>query len=171
MEPLLKDRTLIVNGVSKGYAMTGWRIGYGVANETLINAIRIVQSQATSNPCSISQEAALEALNGDQSFINAMLTEFEIRRNFVVKELKKIDKLKIFAPDGAFYVFFSIENFINDKIKNCSDFCDILLEKHQVASVPGVAFGCENCVRISFASSMEKLEEGVRRISQFVLDS
>lgn len=174
IEPQLKDRVLIVNGVSKCYAMTGWRIGYGVGNEQLIKAMSIIQSQSTSNPCSISQEAALEAITGTQVSINDMCKIFEKRRDFVLKDLANIPNISFNKPDGAFYIFFSIDKLIGKKTKSdkvindCKDFAHNLLEDKRVATVPGSAFGCKNNIRISFASNEELLSNALMRLSDFI---
>jgi len=169
----LSDRTLVVNGVSKAYAMTGWRIGYAAGPKTLIKAIQKIQSQSTTNPSSISQAAAVEALNGDQSFINPRAIEFKKRRDFVVSALNNTKGLTCVNPQGAFYVFPNCKKLMNKKtssgkvIKNDTDFATYLLEETGVAIVQGSAFGLEGYFRISYATSMQILEKAVAKIKSF----
>ena len=169
----LSDRTLVVNGVSKAYAMTGWRIGYAAGPKTLIKAIQKIQSQSTTNPSSISQAAAVEALNGDQSFINPRAIEFKKRRDFVVGALNNTKGLTCINPQGAFYVFPNCKKLMNKKtssgkiIKNDTDFATYLLEETGVAIVQGSAFGLEGYFRISYATSMQILEKAVAKIKSF----
>ena len=169
----LSDRTLVVNGVSKAYAMTGWRIGYAAGSKTLIKAIQKIQSQSTTNPSSISQAAAVEALNGDQSFINPRAIEFKKRRDFVVSALNNTKGLTCVNPQGAFYVFPNCKKLMNKKtssgkiIKNDTDFATYLLEETGVAIVQGSAFGLEGYFRISYATSMQILEKAVAKIKSF----
>ena len=165
----LKDRTLTMNGVSKAYAMTGWRIGYAAGPKNIIAAIRKIQSQSTSNPSSISQAAAVEALNGTQSFIKKRAKSFSNRRNFVVNYLNSIPGITCLMPKGAFYVFPSCKGLIGKKtkIKSDSDFVQKLLEKQNVAVVQGSAFGLDGYFRISYATSMQKLKIAMERIKLF----
>ena len=165
----LKDRTLTMNGVSKAYAMTGWRIGYAAGPKNIIAAIRKIQSQSTSNPSSISQAAAVEALNGTQSFIKKRAKSFSDRRNFVVNYLNSIPGITCLMPKGAFYVFPSCKGLIGKKtqIKNDTDFVQKLLEKQNVAVVQGSAFGLDGYFRISYATSMQKLKVAMVRIKLF----
>ena len=165
----LKDRTLTMNGVSKAYAMTGWRIGYAAGPKNIIAAIRKIQSQSTSNPSSISQAAAVEALNGTQSFIKKRAKSFSDRRNFVVNYLNSIPGITCLMPKGAFYVFPSCKALIGKKtkIKNDTDFVQKLLEKQNVAVVQGSAFGLDGYFRISYATSMKKLKIAMARIKLF----
>ncbi len=165
----LKDRTLTMNGVSKAYAMTGWRIGYAAGPKNIIAAIRKIQSQSTSNPSSISQAAAVEALNGSQSFIKKRAKSFSNRRNFVVNYLNSIPGITCLLPKGAFYVFPSCKGLIGEKtkIKNDTDFVQKLLEKQNVAVVQGSAFGLDGYFRISYATSMQKLKVAMARIKLF----
>ncbi len=173
IEDSLKDRTLVVNGVSKAYAMTGWRIGYAAGPKELIKAIQKIQSQSTTNPSSVSQAAAVEALNGDQSFINPRALEFKKRRDFVVNALNNIKGLTCVNPEGAFYVFPNCKKLMNKKtssgkiIKNDTDFATYLLEETGVAIVQGSAFGLEGYFRISYATSMQILEKAVTKIKSF----
>lgn len=168
--PDLYDRTMVLNGVSKAYSMTGWRIGYAAGPAELIGAMRKIQSQSTSNPTSISQVAAEEALRGDQSCIDTMLVEFKKRHDFVVGELNKIEGIDCLKTDGTFYVFPNVEGLIErlDGINNDMDFAEYLIEKAGVALVPGTAFGCPGHIRISIATSMENLSNALDRIKQAV---
>jgi len=171
VEPKLKDRTLLVNGVSKGYAMTGWRIGFGAGPEKLIKAMGIIQSQSTSCPSSISQSASVEAFNGPQDFIKPNALLFQKRRDMVVEMLNKIDGINCNTPNGAFYVFPSCKGLFGKQtpkgqiIKNDNDFATYLLEEALVAVVPGIAFGTEGFFRISYAASDEFLNNAMQRIS------
>ena len=170
--PELKSRILTLNGVSKAYAMTGWRIGYAAGPADLIKAMAKVQSQSTSNPTSISQYAAVEALNGDQSYLSERNEAFAGRRDLVLKEFSEIPGINPYVPQGAFYIFSSCEGLLgkttpNGKtINNCTDFASYLLEDVLVAVVPGVAFGMENYFRISYATSNEALEQACQRIKE-----
>ena len=169
----LKDRTLTMNGVSKSYAMTGWRIGYAAGPKEIIKAIGKIQSQSTSNPSSVSQAAAVEALNGTQDFIQERSVAFKERRDFVVKALNKIDGINCLNPDGAFYVFPSCKDLLGkkdasgNKLKTDTDFVQSLLENSGVAVVQGSAFGLEGFFRISYATSMENLKKALEKISSF----
>ena len=165
----LKNRTITMNGVSKSYAMTGWRIGYAGGPKEIIKAIRKIQSQSTSNPSSISQAAAVEALNGTQKFIKKRSNAFKQRRDFVVKSLNKISGISCLKPNGAFYVFPSCKKLLGKKtkLKNDSDFVKKLLEKSNVAVVQGSAFGLDGHFRISYATSMKKLKVAMKRIKSF----
>ena len=165
----LKDRTLTMNGVSKSYAMTGWRIGYAAGPKEIITAIRKIQSQSTSNPSSISQAAAVEALNGQQNFIKERAEAFKQRRDFVVNSLNEINGINCLTPNGAFYVFPSCKDLLNKKtkLKTDTEFVQKLLEKSMVAVVQGSAFGLNGYFRISYATSMENLEKAISRIKNF----
>jgi len=165
----LKNRTLTMNGVSKSYAMTGWRIGYAAGPKEIIKAISKIQSQSTSNPSSISQAAAVEALNGTQDFIKERSNAFRERRDFVVNSLNNIKGISCLKPDGAFYVFPSCKKLLGkkNKIKTDSEFVEKLLEKANVAVVQGSAFGLDGYFRISYATSMEKLKTAMERIKSF----
>ena len=168
----LKPRTLTMNGVSKSYAMTGWRIGYAAGPKEIISAIRKIQSQSTSNPSSISQAAAVEALNGKQDFIKKRAKSFKERRDFVVKSLNNIDGISCLKPNGAFYVFPNCKKLLNKrtKLKKDTDFVQNLLEKQNVAAVQGSAFGLDGYFRISYATSMAKLKVAMSRIKKFCED-
>jgi aspartate aminotransferase len=173
VEPQLYDRTLTMNGVSKAYAMTGWRIGYAAGPEVLIKAIRKVQSQSTSNPCSISQWAAVEALNGTQDFLAPNNELFVTRRDLVVDMLNQAPGIKCPRPEGAFYVYPSIAGCIGKTsaagtlIENDEVFATALLEETGVAVVFGAAFGLSPNFRVSYATSNEALEEACNRIIGF----
>ena len=169
----LKERVLTMNGVSKAYSMTGWRIGYAAGPRDIIKAIAKIQSQSTTNPSSISQAAAVEALNGKQDFIKERAISFQERRNFVVKALNEISGVKCLNPDGAFYVFPSCKGLIGKKdnsgkeLKTDTDFVQSLLENSGVAVVQGSAFGLEGFFRISYATSMDNLKKALEKISSF----
>jgi len=168
-EPKIKDRTIVVNGVSKAYAMTGWRIGYAAGPEQLIAAIIKIQSQNTSNPASISQKAAVEALKGDQEVVGKMVAEFRQRRDAIVKLLNEIDGVKCLSPEGAFYVFPNVSgiygrSFQGKKITDSTELINYLLDEANVATVPGAAFGNDNHIRLSYATSLKNIEEGLKRI-------
>ena len=173
VEPKLYSRTLTCNGVSKGYAMTGWRIGFAGGPEKIISAMRKIQSQSTSNPCTISQWAALAALTGPKEFIKQNKLIFEERRDLVVKKLNATDGISCPIPDGAFYVYPEINKLIGKKtfsgkiISNDEEFALSLLEEENVAVVFGAAFGLSSNFRISFATSMLDLETACDRISSF----
>ena len=168
----LKDRTLTMNGVSKSYSMTGWRIGYAAGPVEIIKAISKIQSQSTSNPSSISQAAAVEALNGTQNFIKTRADSFKERRNFVVDSLNNIKGITCLKPEGAFYVFPSCKGLLNKKTKLKSDteFVQKLLEQANVAVVQGSAFGLPGYFRISYATSMDNLKKAMERIKNFCED-
>ena len=165
----LKSRTLTMNGVSKSYSMTGWRIGYAAGPKEIIKAMAKIQSQSTSNPTSISQAAAVEALNGTQDFISERSNSFKERRNFVVDSLNNIKGISCLSPEGAFYVFPNCKKLLNKKtkLKNDKDFVEKLLEKAEVAVVQGSAFGLDGYFRISYATSMENLKKAMKRIKTF----
>jgi len=165
----LKNRTLTMNGVSKSYAMTGWRIGYAAGPKEIIKAISKIQSQSTSNPSSISQAAAVEALNGPQDFIQERSGAFKERRDFVVNSLNNIKGISCLKPNGAFYVFPSCKKLLGKKtkLKTDKDFVEKLLEKSLVAVVQGSAFGLDGYFRISYATSMDNLKKALERIKSF----
>ena len=165
----LKKRTLTMNGVSKSYSMTGWRIGYAAGPKEIIKAIAKIQSQSTSNPTSISQAAAVEALNGTQDFIKERASSFRERRDFVVNSLNKINGISCLRPEGAFYVFPNCKRLLGKKtkLKTDKDFVEKLLEKSEVAVVQGSAFGLDGYFRISYATSMENLKKAMERIRSF----
>ena len=165
----LKDRTFTMNGVSKSYSMTGWRIGYAAGPKEIIKAIAKIQSQSTSNPTSISQAAAVEALNGTQDFIEDRANSFKERRDFVVNSLNNINGISCLKPEGAFYVFPNCKKLLGKKtkLKTDKDFVQKLLEKSEVAVVQGSAFGLDGYFRISYATSMENLKKAMERIRSF----
>ena len=171
--PEIKNKVVTMNGVSKSYAMTGWRIGYAAGDKEIIKAIAKIQSQSTTNPSSISQAAAVEALNGKQDFISVRAKAFQERRDFVVNSLNAIEGINCIKPNGAFYVFPSCKDLIGKKDKNGkkitsdTDFVESLLENNEVAVVQGSAFGLEGFFRISYATSMDKLQEAMKRIKLF----
>ncbi len=164
--PDFYDRTMVLNGISKAYSMTGWRIGYAAGPAELIGAMKKIQSQSTSNPTSISQFAAQEAITGDQSCIDVMMTEFKKRHDFVVEALNKIDGIECLSTDGTFYVFPNISRLISrlEGIESDLDFAEYLIEKAGVALVPGTAFGSPGHMRISIATSMDNLSNALERI-------
>ena len=169
----LKDRTLTMNGVSKSYAMTGWRIGYAGGPKDLIKAMAKIQSQSTTNPSSVSQAAAVEALNGKQDFIVERLKSFQQRRDFILNELKSIKGISCLKPEGAFYVFPSCSNLLGKKdpngkfLKTDNDFVESLLENQGIAVVQGSAFGLNGFFRISYATSMDNLKKAMKKIKIF----
>ena len=169
----IKDQTLVINGVSKAYAMTGWRIGYAAGEQKLIKAMGKLQSQSTSNPSSISQAAAVEALNGNQNFLKSRAEVFKKRRDFVVNSLNEIEGITCLKPEGAFYVFPNCKGLIGKKTKNGillnndEDIVTALLEDAGVAVVQGSAFGLHGYFRISYATSDELLQSACERISKF----
>jgi aspartate aminotransferase len=167
--PELYPRTMVLNGVSKAYSMTGWRIGYAAGPKEIITAMSNIQSQSTSNPTSIAQVAAETALNGDQSFIHMMVTEFKKRHDYVVAELNDMSGVECLPTDGTFYVFPKVQGAIDrlDGINNDLEFAEFLLEAG-VAIVPGSAFGCEGHMRISIATSMANLQNALARIKQAI---
>ena len=173
VNPNIKNQTLTINGVSKAYAMTGWRIGYAAGEQKLIKAMGKLQSQSTSNPSSVSQAAAVEALNGDQSFLKTRAEVFKKRRDYVVNALNKIDGVSCEMPEGAFYVFPNCSGIIGKKtmngkiLDNDEDVVTALLEDAGVAVVQGSAFGLEGYFRISYATSDELLSSACNRISEF----
>ncbi len=168
--PELYDRTIVMNGVSKAYSMTGWRIGYCGGPANLIAAMKKTQSQSTSNPCSISQVAAEAALNGDQECITPMLKAFKQRHDFVVERLNAMNGVDCLESDGTFYAFADFRKVIenNSKINNDVELADFLLGEAKVALVPGSAFGAEGYMRISYATSMEMLDQALERIATAV---
>ena len=175
IEPKLYDRTFIVNGVSKAFSMTGWRIGYGAGKRELIKSISKIQSQSTTNPCSISQVAAKFALQSNKDFLKDWLKKFESRKNSLVEFFNSIDGLNPFIPSGAFYLYVCCNGFINKKTENgkeiCNDidFSEYLLNNAKVAVVPGAAFGKSPYFRISYATSMDDLNEACQKIKSSLI--
>ena len=173
VEPKLKDRTIVVNGVSKAYAMTGWRIGYAAGPEQIIAAVNKIQGQNTSNPASISQKAAVEALNGDQEVVYQMVREFRKRRDIIEQMLNDIPHIRCTSPEGAFYVFPNVSgiygrSFQGKKITNSTELIDYLMDEANVAAVPGAAFGSDDHIRLSYATSLKNIEEGLKRIKNAI---
>lgn len=167
----IKGRTIIVHGVAKTYAMTGWRIGYTAGSEEIISAMSNIQSQSTSNPTSISQKASVEALIGPQDEVKKMVSAFAQRRNYIVDRLNEIPGISCFKPIGAFYVFPNFSEYYGKsyqgkKISNSTDLADYFLDVAKVAVVPGVEFGADPFERLSYATSMEDIREGVDRIEE-----
>lgn len=167
----IRDRVVIINGVSKAYAMTGWRIGYAACPEWLAKACTKLQGQLITGPTTNAQMAALEALNGDQSCVSEMLTAFKRRKELIVDLLKQIPGLEVSVPEGAFYVFPKIDSWFGKSYKNrtinsSNDFCMYLLEEAHIGTVPGEAFGEPTCFRISFATSDENIVEAMKRLKE-----
>jgi aspartate aminotransferase len=165
----MKKKTILVNGVSKTYAMTGWRIGYVACEDKIAKAISALQSHSTSNPTSIAQIASVEALKGPQDTVEKMVVEFEKRRNYMVERLNNIPGINCRKPEGAFYVFPNIRGLVGKRIngkeiKDDLSLAEILLEEAKVAVVPGAGFGAEGYIRLSYATSMELITEGLDRI-------
>lgn len=171
ISPALKELTVVINGVSKSHAMTGWRIGYAAAPAHVAKAMADLQSHSTSNPTSIAQSASVEALEGPQEALQMMVSEFVKRRDYMVERLNLIPGVKCNVPGGAFYVFPEIKALIGKSyegitINSASDLAKILLEKVYVAIVPGIAFGDDTCFRLSYATSMDNIREGLDRIEK-----
>ncbi len=171
--PGMQERTVLVNGLSKAYSMTGWRLGYAAGSTELVAAMTKIQSQSTSNPTSFAMPALAEALNGPQDSVDAMLAEFDKRRKYIVERLNRMDGVNCFDPVGAFYVFPNFgelhkRSFSGRKIGDSTGFADYLLSEAKVAVVPGVAFGDDEFARLSFATSMENIEKGIDRIEAAV---
>jgi len=167
----IKKRTIIVHGVAKTYAMTGWRIGYTAGSEEIISAMNNIQSQSTSNPTSISQKASVEALIGPQSEVDKMVSAFAQRRNYIVDRLNKIPGVSCYRPVGSFYVFPNFSSYYEKsyqgkKIENSTHLADFFLDVARVAVVPGIEFGADPFERLSYATSMEDIKEGVNRIEE-----
>jgi aspartate aminotransferase len=157
------DLTITINGFSKAYAMTGWRLGYLGAPEAIAKAIDAIQSHSTSNPCSFAQKGGLAALKGDQSAVEEMRQEFDVRRQYMVERLRAIDRVSVVAPKGAFYVLANISGFG----LNSTEFAERLLTKHHVAVVPGIAFGDDRTIRLSYATGLDVIKKGLDRIDEF----
>ena len=166
----IKKRTIVVNGLSKAFSMTGWRIGYIAADKDLVAAMNNIQSQSTSNPVSFCDKAAVEALNGPQDFMKGWVAEFDKRRRYITDRLNKIPGVSCLLPQGAFYVFPNFSKVYGKKtpggkvVNGSSDLAAYLLDEHKVAVVPGVAFGADACQRLSYATSMKNIEKGLDRI-------
>lgn len=173
LDPRIKDQTIIINGVSKAYAMTGWRIGYLACNKDLAKTITNIQSHATSNPNTIAQYAAAKALTLDQEIIDDMVDTFGKRRDFMYETISRIDKLSCKKPKGAFYIMMNIEEIIGSKlngvdINGSMDFANYLLDEALVAVVPGIGFGADQFVRLSYATDMDTIKEGLKRIEKAI---
>jgi len=173
LSPEMKELTIVVNGVSKTYSMTGWRIGYAAGPRKLIQAMSNLQSHSTSNPTSISQMAAISALQGPQDEVGKMVSEFKKRRDYIVERLDRISGISYLKPQGAFYVFPDISRIIGKSfngqvIKNSVSLAQLLLSEARVAVVPGAAFGADEYLRLSYATSKENIREGLDRIEEFV---
>ncbi len=169
----IKDLTIILNGMAKTYAMTGWRIGYAAANEKLAKAMGNIQSHATSNPNSIAQAAAVEALNGDQSFIEDMKATYIKRRDYMVERINSIDGLSCKKPNGAFYIFMNVKEVLGKEhygkvINTANELCEDILDRALVALVPSEGFGIEGYVRLSYATSMDVIKTGLDRIEKYL---
>ena len=167
--PDLYARTVVLNGVSKAYAMTGWRIGYAGGPAPLISAMKTIQSQSTSNPCAIAQKAAVAALNGGQESVEMMVRAFKERHDFLVHRLQDMPGVEVIPADGTFYLFPNVQPII-ERLGFANDlaFSAKLLEEVGIALVPGSAFGNEGCIRLSFATSMDILEDAMNRFQRFV---
>ncbi len=174
--PELYDRAVLVNGFSKGFAMTGWRLGYLAAPQFITDAVAKIQGQETSAPSAISQKAAVEAYTADLSAVKAMVNAYQSRRDYVVKRLKDMENIHCFTPGGAFYVFPDVSYYLNKKTKEgeiidtSTDLCMYLLEKHGLAAVQGDAFGEPCGLRLSYAASMDELEEGLDRFERGLVE-
>jgi len=171
--PEAKNYTVVINGVSKAYAMTGWRIGYAAGPKEIITAMTSIQSQSTSNACSIAIKASVEALNGNQSEVEKMRIEFEKRRDYIVERLNKMEGVSCLKPSGAFYVFPNISKLLGKtyngkQINNDVEFTDYLLETAKIAVVPGSAFGAEGYIRLSYATSKELIAAGMDRLQKAI---
>jgi len=166
--PELYNQTVTMNGVSKAYSMTGWRIGYAAGPANLIAAMTKIQSQSTSNPCSVSQAATLEALNGDQSCINTMLKSFKERHDYVVEAVNNIPGMQALPSQGAFYTFVNMQTLIDqtDGVSDDVELAEYILNTAEVALIPGSAFGASGYMRISFATSMDNLQEAIERLKK-----
>ena len=172
--PQLYERTFIVNGVSKAFSMTGWRIGYGAGDQNLIKSIAKIQSQSTTNPCSISQMAAKHALDNKKEFLNDWIKKFEERKIFLLNFFSSIDQFEVADPEGAFYLFVGCKGFINKKtpygklILSDIDFAEFILNDSKVAIVPGIAFGKSPYFRISYATSLDDLQQACEQIKSSI---
>ncbi len=167
--PEVKARTVLVNGVSKAYAMTGWRIGYAAAEPAVIRAMTALQSHSTTHPAAMAQKAAAAALSGDQGAVAAMVAEFRRRRDYVVERLARLPGLRVARPEGAFYVFPNVEQLLGRRLDGRTvatdlDLAEVLLVEGRVALVPGTAFGAPGHLRLSYATSLERLREGLDRL-------
>ena len=167
------NRTIVINGVSKTYAMTGWRLGYVAASQNITKLMSSIQSHMTSNVNTIAQYAAIAALNGPEDELNAMIEEFENRRNFMADKLAKLKDISIIKPNGAFYIMVNISKYLNtnfngEEIKTSLDFARVLLDEEKVAVIPGSGFGLDDYIRLSYATSMDIIGKGIDRIETFL---
>jgi aspartate aminotransferase len=168
--PGAKESVLVAGTLSKTYAMTGWRIGYGLVPAPIVTAMTKLQSHSTSNPCSISQKAAVEAMSGPQDYVADMLADYRRRRDFVVQRLRTIPGVKCAEPRGAFYAFPNVSAVLGkDGIRTSLELSERLLAEAHVAVVPGEAFGVDRHIRISYAASMQNLKRGLDRIHEFIV--
>ena len=168
-----KDNIIVINGVSKAYAMTGWRIGYAAGRKDIIKVMSNIQSHATSNPCSISQIASVEALNGDQSSLEMMKKEFEKRRDYMADRINSINNISCKKPNGAFYIMVNITKLIDTEIKgqkivDSVALAKVLLEEAEIAVIPGTGFGDDDYIRLSYATSMDNIEKGLDRLEEIL---
>ena len=176
LDDKIKERTILVNGVSKSYAMTGWRIGYLLSNEKIARVISNFVSHSTGSPCAVSQAASVAALTGPQDCVGEMCRAFEKRRNFIVERINQIDGVSCIKPEGAFYVMMNIERLIGkiihgELIQTSDDFCTSFLKHGLVATVPGTSFGAPNFVRWAYAASMDNIKKGLDRLEVFLKSS
>ncbi len=167
------NRTIVINGLSKSYAMTGWRVGYSASNKEIAKLMSSIQSHVTSNINSISQYAAIEALTGSQESLNKMIEEFKVRRNYMVDRLNKINGISYIMPKGAFYIMVNIGEYFgksisNNVINSSLEFSKSLLDEEKVAVIPGIAFGLDDYIRLSYATSKEDIEEGLNRLERYL---
>ena len=167
----IKELTILINGISKSASMTGWRIGYTAANEEIVKNMNKIQGHSTSNPTSISQYAAIEALASSHEYAKFMLPKFDERRKYVFNTLSELENIKVFLPGGAFYIFPDISYFFDKQyqsyeITDSVSFCEFMLEEQNIAIVPGKAFGNDNCVRISYATSLENIQKAMERFKE-----
>ena len=173
LSPELKERTVVIDGVSKAYAMTGWRIGYAACNAKLAKTMTDLQSHSTSNANSIAQAASVAAISGDQSPTEMMRSEFQNRRDYMLERLRAIPGITCSRPNGAFYLFPSVKSYFGKsyqgiKVNSATELADLLLNEVNVALVPGISFGNDNYVRLSYACSMESIKEGLNRITSLM---
>ena len=169
----IKENTILINGMSKAYSMTGWRIGFAAANKEIIKVMGNLQSHTTSNACSVSQYASIAGLLEDQTSVEEMKKQFEIRRDYITEEINTIDGLSCKKPKGAFYVMANYSKFKGREISGCKvensvDFANLLLDKAKVAVVPGIAFGDDDFIRLSYATSLENIKKGINRIKELL---
>ena len=164
VNPEIFQRTITCNGFAKSYSMTGWRIGYSAASEEIIKAMVKVQGHSTSNVCTFAQYGAIAALTESQDCVKEMLAAFAQRREYICKAINDISGLSCPKPDGAFYVFVDISKTGQTSL----DFCNKLLDSYQVAAIPGIAFGADECIRLSYATDMDTIKKGIARLQDFV---